>query len=76
MTNELIQAIVTSLVDYPDHIVIDEKVEGKKVTYRLSVHKEDMGKIIGKHGRVAKAIRSIVYAAATNENKHINLEIV
>ena len=73
---ELIKTIVTPLVDHPDEISIQEVKEEQKVIYKLSVHKDDMGKVIGKQGRIAKAIRTIVYAAATNENKHIYLEIV
>lgn len=73
---ELIQTIVQSLVDHPDQVVIDKVEDERKTTYRLSVHKDDMGKVIGKSGRVAKAIRTVVYAAATNENQHIHLEIV
>lgn len=73
---ELIKTIVTPLVDYPDDIRIQEEINGNKVIYKLSVHKDDMGKIIGKHGRVAQSIRNVVYAAATKEKKHVQLDIV
>jgi predicted RNA-binding protein YlqC (UPF0109 family) len=73
---ELIETIVKSLVDHPDDVVVREVTDGDNVTYRLSVHSDDMGKVIGKQGRVAKAIRTVVYAAATNEKKHIHLEII
>lgn len=72
---ELIQTIVKPLVDYPEDVVVTKVSEDRKVVYKLSVHKDDMGKVIGKQGRVAKAIRTVVYAAATNENKRIHLEI-
>jgi predicted RNA-binding protein YlqC (UPF0109 family) len=72
---ELIETIVKPLVDYPEEIVITEVVDNNHITYKLSVHKEDVGKIIGKNGRVAKAIRSVIYASATQSNKRIQLEI-
>ncbi|WP_163101474.1 KH domain-containing protein [Peribacillus alkalitolerans] len=72
---ELIQAIVTPLVDHPEEVLITSKEEDSKITYYLSVHKEDMGKVIGKQGRVAKAIRTVVYAAGSSQQKKIYLEI-
>ncbi len=65
----LIETIVTSLVDYPEDIVVTEREEETKVVYHLQVHEEDVGKVIGKNGRIAKAIRTVVYAAKTDENK-------
>ncbi|EKN63859.1 RNA-binding protein (KH domain) [Schinkia azotoformans MEV2011] len=73
---DLIETIVKSLVDYPDDVVVKEQADERKVTYSLTVHKDDVGKVIGKHGRIAKAIRTVVYAAATNESKRIHLEIM
>jgi len=71
----LIESIVKPLVDHPDHVTISsEEFDAKKI-YTLHVHEEDMGKVIGKQGRVAKAIRSIVYAAGFNQPKRIILEI-
>lgn len=72
----LIKSIVTSLVDYPDEIVIDVTEEDSKVVYHLTVHADDVGKVIGKNGRIAKAIRTVVYAANTDGNKRIFLEIM
>ncbi|KMY49423.1 KH domain-containing protein [Peribacillus loiseleuriae] len=72
---DLIETIVSALVDYPDDIQVMSREEDDRILYTLSVHKEDMGKIIGKQGRVAKAIRSVVYAAGSSQHKKIYLEI-
>lgn len=72
---QLIETIVSSLVDHPESISIKMVEEEEKITYQLSVHKEDMGKVIGKQGRVAKAIRTVIYAAGSTQQKKIYLEI-
>ncbi|NBJ68427.1 MULTISPECIES: KH domain-containing protein [Clostridia] len=72
----LIETIVTSLVDHPEDVVIKETEEATKIVYHLSVHPEDVGKVIGKNGRIAKAIRTVVYAAKTNSNKRVYLDIM
>lgn len=72
---ELIAVIVKPLVDSPENIEITELVQEDQITFRLSVHKDDVGKVIGKQGRIAKAIRSVVYAAGSNSSKRIQLEI-
>jgi uncharacterized protein len=72
---ELIEAIVKPLVDSPEHVEITELETGNQITYRLTVHKEDVGKVIGKQGRIAKSIRTVVYAAGSNSSKRIQLEI-
>ena len=64
------------MVDNPDEVVVTEKEEGKHVTIELRVASSDMGKVIGKQGRIAKAIRSVVKAASLNENKKVDVEIV
>lgn len=73
---EIIEIIARSLVDHPEQIVVDEKMDGDTVTYELRVATDDMGKVIGKQGRIAKALRTVVKAAATRENKKVNVEIV
>ncbi|WP_349410472.1 KH domain-containing protein [Pseudalkalibacillus sp. SCS-8] len=73
---ELIETIVKALVDHPEDVRIEEVKTDQSITYQLTVHSEDMGKVIGKQGRIAKAIRTVINAAGTNENKKINLEIV
>ncbi|KGP92836.1 hypothetical protein N780_10815 [Pontibacillus chungwhensis BH030062] len=72
----LIETIVRPLVDYPDDVAVTEQEEERKHTYHLSVHKDDVGKVIGRHGRVAKAIRTVVYAAGSNSKKRIYLDIM
>ncbi|HLQ95322.1 MAG TPA: KH domain-containing protein [Pseudogracilibacillus sp.] len=72
----LIESIVSPLVDYPDDIKIDKKEEANKVVYHLKVHESDVGKVIGKNGRIAKAIRTVVYSSKTNTDKRIYLDIM
>lgn len=72
---EIVEIIAKSLVDYPDQVVIDEK-DGEHMTiFELHVASDDMGKVIGKQGRIAKAMRTVVKAAATRENKKVTVEI-
>lgn len=73
---ELVEVIAKALVENPDEVVVTEKEEGKHVTIELHVAASDMGKVIGKQGRIAKAIRSVVKAASTKENKKVDVEIV
>lgn len=72
----LIESIVTPLVDHPDDITVTETKEEAKIVYHLTVNQEDVGKVIGKNGRIAKAIRTLVYAARTDANKRIYLDIM
>jgi uncharacterized protein len=72
----LIETIVTPLVDHPDDIQVDVNEEDHKVVYHLSVHPDDVGKVIGKNGRIAKAIRTVVYAAGSDSDKRIFLDIM
>ncbi|MCD8510828.1 MAG: KH domain-containing protein [Bacillus sp. (in: Bacteria)] len=72
---ELVESIAKALVDHPDEVRVTEVENGRSLTLKLEVHADDMGKVIGKQGRIAKAIRSVVNAAGTNQNKRINLEI-
>ncbi|CAM3416304.1 KH domain-containing protein [Aeromicrobium ponti] len=73
---ELIETIVKPLVDFPEDVQVNVQEEDQRVTYQLSVNKNDMGKVIGKQGRVAKAIRTVVYAAGSSEQKKVFLEII
>ena len=71
-----VEYMVKSLVDHPDDVMIRE-VEGEKSTIlELKVTKEDIGKVIGKHGRIARAIRTIINASATKSGKRVVLEIL
>lgn len=73
---ELVEVIAKALVDNPDEVVVTEKAEGKTITIELHVAPSDMGKVIGKQGRIAKAIRAVVKAASVNDNKKVNVEII
>ncbi|NLI60165.1 MAG: KH domain-containing protein [Clostridiales bacterium] len=73
---ELVKFIAQSLVDNPDQVDVRE-IEGEQtVVIELRVAPEDMGKVIGKQGRIAKAIRTVVKAAATKNNKRAVVEII
>ena len=73
---ELVEVIAKALVDNPDEVVVTEKTEGKNLTVELHVAASDMGKVIGKQGRIAKAIRSVVKAASSKDNKRVDVEII
>lgn len=72
----LIESIVTPLVDFPEDIKVDKRDEDKKIVYHLTVNEADVGKVIGKNGRIAKAIRTIVYSAKPETNKRVYLDIM
>ncbi|MGN8645023.1 KH domain-containing protein [Gracilibacillus sp. HCP3S3_G5_1] len=72
----LIETIVEPLVDHPEAIVVSENEEDNKIVYHLQVHENDVGKVIGKNGRIAKSIRTVVYAAGMKSNKKIYLDIM
>ncbi len=73
---ELVKYIAQELVDNPDEVKVNE-VEGEKsIVLELSVAQEDMGKVIGKQGRIAKAIRSVVKASSTKSKKKYVVEII
>ncbi|MCI2062887.1 MAG: KH domain-containing protein [Eubacteriaceae bacterium] len=74
---ELVETIAKSLVDDPAAVEVTEETDDKQTTViRLRVANDDMGKVIGKQGRIAKAIRIVVKAAATKANKKVVVEIV
>ena len=73
---ELVEVVAKALVDYPDEVVVTEKTQGKDTVIELHVVASDMGKVIGKQGRIAKAIRSVVKAAASKDNRKVDVEIV
>ena len=70
---ELVEVIARSLVDNPDEVVVTQKSEGKNVVIELHVAPSDMGKVIGKQGRIAKAIRSVVKAASSKDNTIVEI---
>lgn len=73
---ELVEVIAKSLVDYPDQVVVTETENEKAIVLELRVAQSDMGKVIGKQGHIAKAIRSVVKAAASKEEKKVIVEIM
>lgn len=73
---ELVEVIAKALVDNPDAVVINEISGEQSVIIELKVAPEDMGKVIGKQGRIARAIRTVVKAAATKVNKRVVVEII
>lgn len=77
MTNlkETLTGVARALVDNPDEVIVAEEVSGDTVNLVLSVAADDMGMVIGKHGRIAKAIRTVMKAAANADGKKVNVEI-
>ena len=73
---ELIQYIVLALVDNPDQVQVNESEQDDTIIIELTVAKEDLGKVIGKQGRTARAMRSVLAAAAGKVNKRSRLEIM
>lgn len=73
---KLVEAIAKSLVDHPEHVVVTCESDRHGSVLQLKVAADDMGKVIGKQGRIAKALRTVVKAAATKENKKVVVEIV
>ena len=73
---ELIEFIATSLVDDPTQVQVNQSRRGSTVIFRLQVAKEDMGRVIGRSGRVANAIRTLLNVAAAREGKQATLDVV
>lgn len=73
---ELVEYIAKSLVDSPNEVSVNEIEGSQSLIIELKVAPDDMGKIIGKQGRIAKALRTLVKAAATKENKRVIIEII
>ena len=73
---KLVEAIAKSLVDSPEEVVVTETEGNQGTVIELRVAPDDMGKVIGKQGRIAKALRTVVKAAAMRENKKVTVEII
>lgn len=73
---ELVEILAKALVDSPEEVVVTEREDDKGTVIELKVSPADMGKVIGKQGRIAKSIRSVVKAAAFKENKKVIVEII
>ncbi|MEI3220393.1 MAG: KH domain-containing protein [Lachnoclostridium sp.] len=72
---DLVEVIVKALVDDPDGVVVTERQDGRTTIVEVKVAESDMGKVIGKQGRIAKAIRSVVKAAAAKDDKKVVVDI-
>lgn len=72
---ELVEVIASALVDSPEDVVVTETEDEKQIVLNLAVAPEDMGKVIGKQGRIAKAIRTVVRAAGSKGDKKIMVDI-
>lgn len=72
---ELVKVIAMALVDHPDEVDVTETEENGETVILLHVADSDMGKVIGKQGRIAKSIRTVVKAAATRDDKKVTVEI-
>lgn len=73
---ELVEVIAKALVEHPEEVVVNEKTQNNTIILELHVAPSDMGKVIGKQGRIAKAIRTVVKAASLSENKKVDVEII
>lgn len=73
---ELLEVIAKNLVDNPDKVVVNSRMDEDALVLELTVDSEDIGKVIGKQGRIAKAIRSIIKAAAIRDDKKIVVKIM
>ena len=73
---ELLTYIVKNLVSEPDAIAITEEIDGDNVKFSLRVEPGDMGRVIGRHGRIAKEIRTLMKAAGNRENKRVTVDIL
>ena len=73
---ELVEVIAKALVDDPDSVAVSERQDGRTTVIEVRVAESDMGKVIGKQGRIAKAIRTVVKAAAAKEDKKVVVDII
>ena len=73
---ELLEFLASSLVDNPDEVRVEETETDDVVVLRLSVAKDDVGKVIGKQGRIARALRTVVKASAVKDGKQATVEII
>ncbi|MBB3109365.1 hypothetical protein FHS18_001417 [Paenibacillus phyllosphaerae] len=73
---ELVLVIAKALVDHPEDVRVDVKEDDRGTVYQLSVHPGDVGKVIGKQGRIAKALRTVVSSAAVKSDKRVMVDII
>ena len=72
---DILADIARAIVDHPDDVVVLQEEKGDEIVLSLNVHADDMGMVIGRHGRIAKAIRSVMKSAANGCGKKVNVEI-
>ena len=72
---ELVKVMASALVSNPDSVEVEEQMDEDRTIIKLHVAQDDMGRVIGRQGRIAKAIRTIVKATATRENKKVSVDI-
>ena len=72
---ELVETIAKALVDHPEEVTVTENIDGKNIEINLHVASGDMGKVIGKQGRIAKAIRTVVKAASVKDDLQVDVNI-
>lgn len=75
-TDELVRYLITSLVDSPDKVEIEIKRTDEEIVYNVTLDPDDVGKVIGRQGRVIKAIRTLARAAGSTEGAHVEVEIL
>ncbi|MDY0087872.1 MAG: KH domain-containing protein [Coriobacteriia bacterium] len=75
-TDALVRFLVTSLVDDPDGVNIAKRTSGESVTYEISLNPDDVGKVIGRQGRIIKAIRTLARACAGATGSHVDVEVL
>ncbi len=75
-TETLVRYLVTSLVDNPDDVIVARKESGTTLTYEVSLNPEDIGKVIGRQGRIIKAIRTVVRAAASVNGDQVDVDVL
>lgn len=76
MMKELVETIAKALVDHPEQVVVTETEKEDSILVELKVADDDMGKVIGKQGRIAKSIRTVVKAASTKDDKKVIVDIL
>lgn len=73
---EILELIITNLVNDKEEVSIEENITDNTINYKVKVSKDDMGKIIGKQGRVARSIRTVMKSVSAKESKKVNIEFV
>ena len=73
---EILELIINNLVDNKEEVSIEETVADNNIDYKVKVSKDDMGKVIGKQGRVARSIRTVMKSVSAKEGKKVNIEFV